>query len=191
MFTLEQTLVRNILEHPADFPWKLQNIGVLGLWLDDRREHRLHVWDPEGCVGEPPVHDHPFDFTSTVIVGELVNARYVEDPNGVEYARHRYRPGAEDDRHTDCVRLTKRAATLRAGDQYHQPATELHSSHQTPGTVTLVRFGPLAERELTVCLEPGALWVPVGSRPATRDEIDRITAAALARFAESAKPRCS
>lgn len=189
--TPEHVFVRNILEHPADHPWKMQNIGVLGLWLDDRREHRLHVWDPEGAVGAPPVHDHPFDFTSTVIVGELVNARYVEDPNGIEYARHRYRPGDDDHRRTDSVRLAKRATTLSSGDRYHQSATELHSSHQTPGTVTLIRFGPLEERELTVCLEPGASWVPVGSRPATADEVRRITTAALARFDDSPNLRDS
>jgi hypothetical protein len=120
-----------------------------------------------------------------VIVGELVNARYVEDLNGREYARHRYRPGDDEHRRTDSVRLTTSSTTLRAGDRYHQSAPELHSSHQTPGTVTLIRFGSLAETELTVCLEPGAPWVPVGSRPATSDEIDRITSAALARFSES------
>jgi hypothetical protein len=87
--TLEQTLVRNILEHAADYPWRVQNIGVLGLWLDDRREYRLNVWNPDGALDDPPVHDHPFDFTSTVIVGELVNTRYVEDPGGREYVRER------------------------------------------------------------------------------------------------------
>jgi hypothetical protein len=27
--TLEQTLVRNILEHAADYPWRVQHTGVL------------------------------------------------------------------------------------------------------------------------------------------------------------------
>jgi hypothetical protein len=124
-FTLDQALVRTILEHPADYPWRMQDIGLLALRLDDRRECRLHVWDPESCVGDPPVHDHPFDFTSTVIVGELVNTRYVEDPNGIEHRRHRYRPGDDDDRRTDSVRLAASATILSSGDRYRQPATEL------------------------------------------------------------------
>ena len=86
----------------------MQDVGLLGLWLDDRRECRLHVWDPDSRVGDPPVHDHPFDFTSTVVVGELVDTRYVEDPDGVEFARHRYRPDDEHDRRIDSVRLTPR-----------------------------------------------------------------------------------
>lgn len=183
--TLEQTLVRNILEHPADHPWTMQDIGLLGLRLDDRREYRLHVWDPESRVGDPPVHDHPFDFTSTVIVGELVNARYVEDPNGIEYRRHRYWPGDEHDRRTDLVRLTASATTLSPGDRYRQYSRELHSSGQAPGTVTLVQFGPLEERELTVCLEPGAPWVAGLARPATPAEVERITGAALELFVNS------
>ena len=182
---LDRTLVRNTLEHPTEHGWTMQDIGVLALWLDDRREYRLHVWDPDSCTGDPPVHDHPFGFTSTVIVGELVNTRYTEDPNGVEYSRHRYRPGDEDDRRTDSVRLTAIATTLSPGDRYHQLSTELHSSHQTTGTVTLMRFGPLEERELTVCLEPGAPWVSGGSRPATACEVKRITGAALDRFSIS------
>jgi hypothetical protein len=183
---LDQALVRTILEHPAGYPWRMQNIGLLALRLDDRREFRLHVWDPESCVGEPPVHDHPYDFTSTVIVGELVNTRYVEDPNGIEYSRHRYHAGDEDDRRTDSVRLTASETTFTSGDRYRQLATELHRSRQTPGTVTLLQFGPFEERELTVCLAPGAPWVSALARPATAAEVKRITAAALDRFPDAA-----
>src|SRR6478672_4814868 len=138
--TLEQTLVRNILEHAADYPWRIQSIGVLALRLDDRREYRLNVWDPDGAVGDPPVHDHPFDFTSTVIVGEIVNTRYVEDPSGAEYVRERYSPADEDRRRSDTVRLAGTSETLRAGSRYRQWAHELHDSRQLPGTVTALRF---------------------------------------------------
>src|SRR5262249_20914279 len=149
------------------------------------REHRLHVWDPESCVGDPPVHDHPYDFTSTVIVGELVNTRYVADPNGTEYQRHRYWPGDEDGRRTDSGRLVARETRLGPGDRYGQSSTDLHSSRQAPGTVTLIRFGPFEERELTVCREPGAPWVSGLARPATADEVKRITGAALGQFCVS------
>jgi hypothetical protein len=186
--TLHQTLVRNILEHPEGYPWKMQDTGLLGLRLDDRRGYRVHVWDPESCVGDPPVHDHPYGFRSTVIVGELVNIRYVEGPNGIEYWRHRYWPGDEDDRRTDSVRLVARATTLSAGDRYRQLPADLHSSHQAPGTVTLIRFSPHEKRELTVCLQPGAPWVSGLARPATAGEVKRITGAALDLFPVSVTP---
>ncbi len=182
--TLEQTLVRNILEHAADYPWRVQNIGVLGLWLDDQRSYRLHVWDPESAIGDPPIHDHPYDFTSTVIVGELVNTRYVEGPTGREYLRERYSPGNENERRADTVRLIGTSTTLHAGARYRQVAHELHDSTQVPGTVTALHFDSVPDDlpELTVCRPPGTPWVSGQARSATHDEVKRVTAAALALF---------
>ena len=179
---LDQALVRTILEHAADYPWRLQGVGLLALRLDDRREHRLHVWDPDGGDGDPPVHDHPYDFTSTVIVGELTNTRYVEDPTGDEYRREHYSPENEDDRRTDTVRLVGTSTTFGPGDRYHQLARELHDSRQIPGTVTIIRCVWRNRPELTVCRRPGAPWVSGQARPATPDEITRITTAALDLF---------
>src|SRR5215475_11448884 len=112
--SLYQALVRTMLEHAEDHAWTMQDIGLLGLRLDERREYRLHVWAPSSCTGEPPIHDHPFDFTSTIIAGEMTNTRYEESPSGVEYRRVRYSTPDEDARRTDTVRLTRTATTLAA-----------------------------------------------------------------------------
>src|SRR4051794_1829610 len=101
--TLAHALVRKLLEHPEGYDWRMQDIGLLGLRLDDRRQHRLHVWGPTYAVGEPLVHDHPYDFTSTVVVGELTNTRYVEDDAGMEYHRVRYATADDAVRTTDTV----------------------------------------------------------------------------------------
>ena len=180
--TLDQALVRTILEHAADYPWRIQGIGLLALRLDDRREYRLHVWDPDGCIGDPPIHDHPYDFTSTVIAGELANTRYVEDPTGAEYCRERYSPNDENDRRTDMVRLVGTSTTLGTGDRYHQLAPELHDSRQAPGAVTIIRCAWRDRPDLTVCLRSGAPWVSGQARPATPDEIKRSTTTALDLF---------
>jgi hypothetical protein len=179
---LDPALVRTILEHAADHPWRIQAIGLLALPLDDRREHRLHVWDPEGGNGDLPIHDHPYDFTSTVVVGELTNTRYVEDPIGVEYRRERYSLDEEDDRRADTIHLGGISTTFGAGDHYHQLAAELHDSRQVPGTVTIIRCRWRDRTELTVCRPPGTAWVSARARPASPDEIKRITAMALDRF---------
>ena len=78
--TLSRALVLTMLQHAEDFPWRMQEIGLMGLRLDDRREYRLHIWDPSYYAGEPPIHDHPYDFTSTIIAGELTNIRYERTP---------------------------------------------------------------------------------------------------------------
>ena len=178
-----RALVRTILEHAGDYPWVMQEIGLLGLRLDDQREYRLHVWDPSSSVGEPPIHDHPFDFTSTVIVGEMTNTRYEEDPLGVDYRRVRYTPPNEDDRRSDTVRLSGTATTFTAGSQYHQLAHELHDSRQLPGTVTIIRRTFTTEAaELTVCNREAVAWISGQSRPAAPADVKRITATALELF---------
>lgn len=156
--TLDKALILTILRHAEDFPWRMQDIGLMGLWLDAQREYRLHVWDPSQSVGEPPIHDHPYDFTSKVIVGELTNARYGEDPAGSEHARFRYPPAAEDQRRSDTVRLSATSTTLTEGDQYRQLAHELHASWQQPGTVTVIRCTFVEPPEMTVCLRDEGLW---------------------------------
>ena len=186
--TLDQARVRTILEHPGDLPWRLQDVGLLALRLDDERRFRLHVWAPEARVGEPPIHDHPYDFTSTIVVGEVTDTRYVEDDAGDVYRRERYSLDDEDDRRSDRIRLAGTSAAFGPGDHYHMRAHELHDSRPRPGTVTVIECDWLERPELTVCLRPDAPWVSGRARPATRDEVSRITATALARLDASPVP---
>jgi hypothetical protein len=180
--TLSKALVLMLLQHAEDFPWRMQDIGLMGLRLDNRREYRLHVWDPSYCFGESPIHDHPYDFTSTIIAGELTNIRYEEDSAGDEYVRFRYRPGSEDERRSDTVRLSSKATALAGGNQYRQLAHELHASLQQPGTVTAIRSVWVEAPELTVCVRDESSWRSAQGRDATCQEIKSFTAKALEWF---------
>ncbi len=180
--TLSKALVLTVLQHAEDFPWRMQDIGLMGLRLDDRREYRLHVWDPSCCIGESPVHDHPYDFTSTIIAGEMTNTRYEVDSAGDEFVRFRYSPDAEDERLSDTVRLSSTATTFTEGDQYGQIAHELHASWQQPGTVTAIRCVPVVTPELTVCIRDEVPWRSGQGRDATLEEVKSFTAKALEWF---------
>jgi hypothetical protein len=180
--TLSKALVLTLLQHAADFPWRMQDIGLLSLRLDDRREHRLHIWDPNYSVGDPPIHDHPYDFTSTIIAGKMTNVRYEEDPAGAEYVRLRYPVGAEDERKSDTIALSSTATTYTEGGQYLQLAPELHASVQQPGTVTAIRCTWMDAPMLTVCLRDPNAWISGQGRDATHDEIKQFTAKALEWF---------
>ncbi|HEX4246193.1 MAG TPA: hypothetical protein VHY77_11535 [Acidimicrobiales bacterium] len=179
---MDRVLVRNILEHAHDYGWVMQAIGLLALRLDDHREYRLHVWAPGHGTGGPVIHDHPFDFVSRVVVGELTNIRYEEDPTGVKYIRDRYSPGNEDLRTTDFIQLAPRAETYRGGEEYAQLFHELHDSDQLPGTVTIIRMSFRDVNELTVCRAEGTPWISGVSPPATSEEVDEITGQALTWF---------
>ncbi len=180
--TLSKALVLTLLQHAEDFPWRMQEIGLMSLRLDDRREHRLHIWDPSYCGEEPPIHDHPYDFTSTIIVGEMTNSRYQEDPAGDAYVRLRYPPGAEVERQSDRVRLSSTATAFGEGDSYVQRAPELHASRQLPGTVTAIRCSWVDAPTLTVCLRSEDSWVSGQGRDATREDIKNFSAKALEWF---------
>jgi len=161
----------------------MQDIGLMSLRLDDRREHRLHVWDPScGGDGEQPVHDHPYEFTSTIIAGEVTNTQYEERNAGDEYVRFRFSPGAEGERRSDAVRLSSTATIFNEGNQYHQLAHELHASWQQPGTVTAIRCQWVETPQLTVCVRDEGSWRSGQRREATRDEIKAFTAKALEWF---------
>jgi len=179
---LMRALVHQILTHALDYPWRMQDIGLLGLRLDDRRRYRLHVWDPSDNLGEPPVHDHPYDFVSTVIAGEITNTRYDQNPTGAKYSRVRYAASDENVRRTDTVRLSATSTTLREGEQYAQLAGELHDSRQQPGTVTIIQCTFKDVDELTVCLRDQDTFVSGQARPATLEEVKHITTKALSWF---------
>ena len=181
---LDKVLVRTILEHAPDYPWRYQDVGLLSLRLDEHREYGLHVWAPDRCIGTPPIHDHPFDFVSRIIVGELTNGRYVEDPAGAKYLRERYMPSDEESRTTDYVQLSSEVEILREGDEYAQGAEELHDSRQLPGTVTIIRRAPFGELgELTACrLDEHAAWVSGAARTPTPAEVTEMTKQALTWF---------
>jgi len=180
--TLSKALVLTILQHAEEFPWRMQDIGLMSLRLDDRREYRLHIWDPGCYIAEPPIHDHPYDFTSTIIAGELTNTRYEEDSAGDEYVRFRYSPGAEDERRSDSVRLSSTATVFTEGNQYCQLAQELHASWQQPGTVTAIRCSWVEAPELTICVRDEGSWPSAQGRDATGEEIKSFTAKALEWF---------
>jgi hypothetical protein len=180
--TMTKALVFAILRHAGDFPWRMQDTGLMGLRLDERREYRLHVWDPSLSPGDPPIHDHPYDFTSSIIVGELTNTRYLECATGDEHLRFRYSRPDEEQRRSDTVRLSATAETLREGDEYCQLGHELHASRQQPGTVSLIRCSWRVAGELTVCLPDETSWRSGQARDATRDEIKSMATKALEWF---------
>ena len=180
--TLSKALVLTMLQHAEDFPWRMQDIGLMSLRLDDRREYRLHVWDPSPLIGESPIHDHPYDFTSTIIAGQLTNTRYEEDLAGEDYVCFRYAPGAEGERRSDDVRLSSTATTFAEDSQYCQRAHELHASWPQPGTVTAIRCLWVEAPELTVCLRREGSWCSVQGRDATTEEIKGFAGKALEWF---------
>lgn len=131
----------------------------------DGRRLFLHIW----VAGEEDaeIHDHRWDFASTVLRGTLVNttidiAPQIEHDDAAGYRIVHYRPRPGGYRFTpvrtdhDVVVTSRRTATLAAGTRYRMTDRTLHRARALPGTVTLIARGaPL--RDHARVLTRGAL----------------------------------
>jgi hypothetical protein len=178
-------LVKNILQHPHGFHWQVQGLGMLRIYLEPAT--RLHVWDRALLVpGASPLHDHPWDFTSQVIAGRMVNHRFVrvvEPVSGVGEDWNCVQIKCGEGAHTigdpTTVKLIrKEAESYGEGAFYTQTANEIHWSLPEDGTVTMCHRRGSGDHANVFWRGKGP-WVDAKPRTATRQEIKRVTQRAL------------
>lgn len=80
--------VLDLLKHPEGLPWTIQGFGMLRLYITDDQIWRLHIWDTEEMAVEDVTrtHDHPWDFDSRILSGELRNLRFENVVSGTRDA---------------------------------------------------------------------------------------------------------
>ena len=191
--TLTTALVRKVLENAEHFEWTLQGFGMLRTYLSD--EIRLHVWDSRYATENVSLlHDHPWDFASLIVAGELRQHRYVVAAEGetFQFSTIQCGPGG-------CMKAEPQPVVLRrlpeehytAGAVYLQRAAEIHESRPADGTVTLISRAFKKDTEhARVFWREGEHWVSAEPRPATADEVRAITRYALDTwFPEETAPR--
>lgn len=180
---LTKRLVRHILENADKFEWSLQGFGMLRTYFGE--DLRLHIWDSSFAVDEvSTIHDHPWDFVSTIVAGAIKNQRYTIDPTGQEWQKQLIvcGPGGHSEGTTEPVPLLAQEPEFYvAGDNYFQSADELHESVPEDGTVTVIhRNFSRSDRDLaTVCFPVGQEWVSAEPRPAHQREVATICGRAL------------
>lgn len=170
-------LVAAILDRSEAYRWSLQGFGMLRLYLGDGK-WRLHIWDSHYAVPNvSPIHDHPWDFTSSILAGRLTNRRYVLDESGEPHQHARLRPGVGGGLLSVPVSQRLRAIPpehYEAGQVYTQRRCELHATEATPGTVTLCRrTRHAAPDEASVYWKTGP-WVSAEPRDARLSEVQSI-----------------
>jgi hypothetical protein len=183
-------LVQNMLEHPARYDWTLQGLGMLRTYLDSDRTLRLHVWTEAGAnEGVSELHTHPWDFTSLVIAGEVINRIYIKE-HGIsgdkEWQEQTIKCGEGGGLVGEpaIVELSEMPITrYRDGATYSQFASQIHQSSPADGTVTVIKrvFGEDTEHAY-VYFPVGAEWVTAEPRLATEDEVALITRNALEKW---------
>lgn len=139
---------------------RLHPNGFVQLDLSDKV--RLHIWPDNSVVLPKPkvatvIHDHTFDFQSTILAGRLTNLIYEfnESPDG-PWHLYGVKPYAVVKKWvpmilTDNKRFTSRVLdieVLKKGDSYKFPAFKFHETLWDGLTVTAIRIGRTYPEEM-------------------------------------------
>lgn len=196
---LTKDLVKRILEYPDDRHWEVQGFGMLRTYLGEKEEDadRLQIWDPRLQVwGNNAIHDHPWDFTSTIIAGTLYNERFITMHRGVDAAIYAHLPmaryrmveikpgigGGVMGEEQEAILGRFPVEVYQCGDQYSQKGAEFHVTRYEPSTITLLvrqnRTNDIAHSLWRGDVE----WCFYEPRPATHKERDAVIGRALDRW---------
>lgn len=191
-------LVENMLRFPHNYEWTVQGLGMLRTYLSP--ELRLHVWNSQLRVpGVTMLHDHPWDFYSLIVAGEVIQYRYFPVSPYAEDGRDGSDPeggwgfepymmqtivcgeGGGPAGDPEPIGLVQEPQECYVeGQCYNQLATEIHQSLPRDGTVTLIRRHFRENTEHAhVFWTPDKEWVSAEPRPATAMEVWEVTNHAL------------
>ncbi len=193
-------MVVRLLDGFSSQPWTLQGFGMLRLYLSP--DVRLHVWSPDHRVpGGSSAHDHPWDFTSTVLAGRLRNvvydARTALAANHPSPTHHSQRilcgENAEAlERGPDVALRVLHNEVYGPGESYQQPGAWFHTTEAEPGTITMITRKVPPGRSpdhATVFWPLGTTWQRSAPRLATPPEVTAITSLGRAALFEEFKRR--
>lgn len=188
--------VRKVLENPFIMSnrWSVQGLGMLRLYMDEKKEVRLHIWNSQiaaeymrqsGLRDWPsPMHDHPWDFKSTILAGKLYQCRYVPNDAGADYNFMTIQcgPGGCAKSQPEPIKLLcQPQEEYNPGDSYYQRADEIHISQPIDGTVTVIERTFHEDTEhARVFWQAGKEWVTAEPRDATPQEVLDFCTSALA-----------
>lgn len=190
VFVNQRLLIRKILERPIGYDWTVQGLGMMRIYLSD--EIRVHVWHSSLVVPNvTDVHEHPWDFESLVLAGEMRNFVYVRANDTYPESEAYYRDtllcgtGNLTGDSAPCWLIpwfpNGRPSQYGPGDTYSQRFEKIHRSEFTDGTVTLVwrKFVNEDRDHAGVYWKRGAQFVSAEPREATREEILLVAESAL------------
>lgn len=179
-------LTQAVLEYPHERKWTLQGLGMLRTYLE-KPDVRLHVWDSRyRFPNVSMMHDHPWHFRSHIVAGIVNQKRYTYNTHGLIQMRQTILCGTGGGLCGGPERVI-----LHAGDwekyyeqeTYTQRAEEIHISLPVDGTVTIVHREVADDADHAhVFWNVAEKWVTAEPRPATMQEVTKITEFALNRW---------
>src|SRR3954462_14875246 len=181
-----QALVKPLLNRWADVEWSIQGLGMLRTYLDKDHRFRLHIWHSKFQVKDvSAIHDHPWDFTSYVVAGQIQNAKYSLHQDGEIYQHVKIECGpgttaANMISTYDSQRLQRLASqSIYPGQSYVQRADEIHQTFALDGTVTICDRKLVRKDNHAHVYWISGPWVSAEPRPARIDEVEFMIKEAL------------
>lgn len=169
--------------------WSIQGLGMLRTYLDENKVSRLHVWSDDAKYEDASeLHTHPWDMASVVMAGVLEQTRYVafSEQAAGEPPTHREQKilcgegGGLCGGPQNVVLRQMHPEFYREGDLYRQYWWEIHRTRPKNGTVTIIVRDFTADPDHAFVYWPvGQEWVSAEPRPATPEEVERITQRSL------------
>ena len=187
-FDLTKLITTSLLYPQLVEGWEVQGLGMLRRYVErsESRSIRLHLWNPALVMpGVAAIHNHPWDFKSTIIKGAIINMRYQEVKGAgkfiKEFKRRLIIPGDGKQLESDAGVWLKICAIdfCLPGDSYIQHRSEIHYTWSLPGSVSIIeRQHQPSEVNAAYTYFQGE-WGSAKARPATNEEI--FTSCALTR----------
>ena len=175
-------ILKTSQEDPNYFPWEVQGLGMLRMYIDVNRAWRLHIWNHNLRVHNiTDIHTHPWNFESHIIFGSITNTLFSEH-EGDTHIRRKIVPGMGTELEEEPVEL-KLLSTSRYEEKsvYYQRFDEIHKTQWGPGgtTTLIVRSGRRPVDEANTYRLKEYEWVSAKPRKATVKEILESTQMAL------------
>lgn len=175
------------LENWQERAWTVQGFGMIRTYLDEEKRWRLNVWDNALKVPNvSEIHDHPWDFQSWILCGQLANTRFKlsfpQDPASLPYQHVQIKTGEGGGPvgPVDKVYLTPiKSEVYDPGYGYLQNRNEIHITGARSGTVTLNDRTPPTPEHTANIYWPSGPWINAEPRPASKPEV--FNAVSLAR----------
>jgi hypothetical protein len=201
------TVIRELLllSRSHDARWSVQGLGMMRYYFQHEElmpGMRLHLWHESLRIPNvSTIHTHPWNFTSHVICGHIMNWKYTKVPESPgkipdlsapgyiglgAYMCQRLKCGTGGGVEGDPVPIVLHrygsGTGILPGQHYSQASHETHETEATDGTITLVtRSMPVGESpdHAEVFWPSGSCWVSAGPRTAKTFEVVRVVDAAL------------
>ena len=193
---MEKEDLLDILKNPFKYEWEIQGFGMMRTYIAENT--RLQIWNSNLVIKDvTDVHTHPWDFSSVILQGKIINIIYKE-VSETYYKAKKYNRCLIETGEDAYIKEATEVYLRKAGRYTYEHnrkncknytnvyTHKKHIPHKikfVDGTITVLTklniSNDINNRKLAYSyVKDGMEWISAAPRPATKEEIvDTITKA--------------